>query len=105
MIQYLAQHRRPEQGTALHDADYHAAAREPVGRTETKIFTIMKRRIGAPQPRALYDGKRWYELTEDQHQRFPGDYEAQVGQGAITLHSEVGKGCRFRTTLPAAGRE
>lgn len=60
----------------------------PISRTETKIFTIMKRRIGAPQPRALYDGKRWYELTEEEHQRFPGDYEAQVGQGEITWHSE-----------------
>ena len=34
------------------------------------------------------DGKLWEELTEDEHQRMPNDYEAQVGQGAITLHSE-----------------
>ncbi len=30
----------------------------------------------------------WEELTDAEHQRFPGDYEAQVGQGAITYHSE-----------------
>lgn len=38
-----------------------------------------------------FDGKRWAELTEEehqQHQRMPNDYEAQVGQGAITFHSE-----------------
>ncbi len=35
-----------------------------------------------------YAGKRWSELTTEEHQRLPGDYEAQTGQGAITLHSE-----------------
>jgi len=34
------------------------------------------------------NGKSWAELTEEEHQRMPHDYEAQVGQGAITLHSE-----------------
>jgi hypothetical protein len=34
------------------------------------------------------NGKLWEELTEAEHQRMPNDYEAQVGQGAITLHSE-----------------
>lgn len=38
--------------------------------------------------RSLYNGKRWDELTEAEHQRFPGDWEAQVGQGPITIHSE-----------------
>ena len=27
-------------------------------------------------------------MTEEQHQRFPNDYEAQAGQGVISLHSE-----------------
>ena len=38
--------------------------------------------------RSTMNGKPWSELTEEEHQRFPGDYEAQTGQGAITLHSE-----------------
>jgi phenylpropionate dioxygenase-like ring-hydroxylating dioxygenase large terminal subunit len=38
--------------------------------------------------RSRYDGRLWHELTEDEHRDFPGDYEAQVGQGSITLHSE-----------------
>ena len=33
-------------------------------------------------------GKTWFELTPEEHQRMPGDYEAQVSQGAITFHSE-----------------
>jgi hypothetical protein len=35
-----------------------------------------------------YDGRSWHELSEEEHQRFPGDWEAQVGQGPISLHSE-----------------
>lgn len=38
--------------------------------------------------RSEMNGKFWGELTEEEHQRFPGDYEAQTGQGPITLHSE-----------------
>jgi len=38
--------------------------------------------------RARLNGKAWQELSEAEHQAFPGDYEAQVGQGPITLHSE-----------------
>jgi len=33
-------------------------------------------------------GKRWGEMTEAEHQRAPGDFEAQMGQGPISLHSE-----------------
>jgi len=38
--------------------------------------------------RARFNGKLWRELDEAEHQRFPGDWEAQVGQGPITYHSE-----------------
>mgnify|MGYP003339106619 CR=1 FL=1 len=30
----------------------------------------------------------WSEMTEEEHQDEPGDWEAQVGQGPITFHSE-----------------
>jgi len=38
--------------------------------------------------RSSYNGKAWTELTEAEHRAFPGDWEAQVGQGTITLHGE-----------------
>jgi hypothetical protein len=38
--------------------------------------------------RSKMAGKHWWELSEEEHQRYPGDYEAQTGQGPITLHSE-----------------
>ena len=33
-------------------------------------------------------GKSWGDMTVEEHQRTPGDYEAQAGQGSISLHSE-----------------
>ncbi|HKR93472.1 MAG TPA: hypothetical protein VJR88_14515, partial [Novosphingobium sp.] len=34
------------------------------------------------------DKKAWNEMTPEEHQLYPGDYEAQRGQGIITFHSE-----------------
>ena len=38
--------------------------------------------------RSKMAGKFWWDLTEEEHQKYPGDYEAQTGQGPITLHSD-----------------
>jgi nitrite reductase/ring-hydroxylating ferredoxin subunit len=38
--------------------------------------------------RSRLNGKLWEELTEAEHQQFPGDYEAMVSQGPIAKHSE-----------------
>jgi nitrite reductase/ring-hydroxylating ferredoxin subunit len=38
--------------------------------------------------RSKFNGKFWWDLSEEEHRATPGDYETQVGQGAITLHSE-----------------
>jgi phenylpropionate dioxygenase-like ring-hydroxylating dioxygenase large terminal subunit len=67
----------------------------PIDETTTRIFAVF--RMGPDDDTTwpskvaqapMYDGKSWYELDDDGHQRYPGDYEAQVGQGAVTLHSE-----------------
>ncbi len=61
----------------------------PKDNTDTIIFTAIVQPIGTePFGGELYDGKAWTELTDEEHQRFPGDFEAQVGQGPINLHSE-----------------
>ena len=36
----------------------------------------------------MFNGKTWSEMSPEEHQRTPGDYEAQAGQGPISLHSE-----------------
>jgi hypothetical protein len=45
-----------------------------------------------PKGQSLWEmrlnGKSWGQMTEEEHQRAPGDYEAQAGQGPISLHSE-----------------
>jgi phenylpropionate dioxygenase-like ring-hydroxylating dioxygenase large terminal subunit len=61
----------------------------PVDDTHFRLFHIMR----VPEAftftaRAVHDGKKWSELSPAEHQAIPGDWEAQVGQGAITFHSE-----------------
>lgn len=70
----------------------------PVDDTETKVFSAIVCRKGEVQPYsegrvfpplALYgDGKTWFELDAEGHQRYPADYEAQVGQGRINFQAE-----------------
>jgi hypothetical protein len=63
----------------------------PVDDANFTIFHIMKVAedfdFGARRRERL-PGKIWSEMSEEEHQRFPGDWEAQVGQGPISLHSE-----------------
>jgi nitrite reductase/ring-hydroxylating ferredoxin subunit len=61
----------------------------PVDDTHHRIIHIAK--VTGPgrfAARAMFNGKRWPEMTEEEHQRHPGDYEAQMGMGEISLHSE-----------------
>ena len=62
----------------------------PIDDTHTKVYAMVRKPRGVPpQGQAVYDGTRtWFQLTDEEHQRFPGDYETQVGQGPIMLHSE-----------------
>lgn len=65
----------------------------PIDDTNTRIFTVFAWPKGEPVPAVfnrnpMYGGKTWFELDDEGHQRFPGDFEAQTGQGAITFHSE-----------------
>jgi hypothetical protein len=62
----------------------------PIDDTAFRIYTAG--RVKSPgelsQIRSRFQGRLWHELSEEEHQRFPGDYEAQVSQGPITAHSE-----------------
>lgn len=62
----------------------------PIDDTHTKVYALVrKRREEPPQGLPVYgEGRSWFDLSEEEHQRFPGDYETQVGQGPITLHTE-----------------
>ena len=38
--------------------------------------------------RSRFNGKLWEDMTAEEHQQFPGDFETQVSQGSITSHSD-----------------
>ena len=62
----------------------------PIDDTHFRIYVAgrvrTKGELGAKRSRM--NGKLWADLTPEEHQQFPGDWEAQVGQGPITLHSD-----------------
>jgi phenylpropionate dioxygenase-like ring-hydroxylating dioxygenase large terminal subunit len=62
----------------------------PIDDTHTKVYAMVRKPKDQPaQGLPVYAGsKTWFDLTDEEHQRYPGDYEAQVGQGRITAHSE-----------------
>ena len=62
----------------------------PIDDTHYRIYTAgrVTERGALQKIRSRQGGKRWEELSAAEHREFPGDYEAQTGQGAITLHSE-----------------
>jgi nitrite reductase/ring-hydroxylating ferredoxin subunit len=55
-----------------------------------QIYTVFKsadpERLN--KMRSTFGGKQWSELDDAEHQRMPGDYEAQRSQGPISLHTE-----------------
>jgi phenylpropionate dioxygenase-like ring-hydroxylating dioxygenase large terminal subunit len=63
----------------------------PIDDTHTRMYSLLRVpvRDGAPvmPPRARHGDKAWAELTEEEHQRMPGDAEAQVSQRPIAIHA------------------
>jgi phenylpropionate dioxygenase-like ring-hydroxylating dioxygenase large terminal subunit len=62
----------------------------PIDDTHYRIYVAgrVKEKGELTKFKSRYNGKSWAELTPEEHQKYPGDTEAQVGQGAITFHSE-----------------
>ena len=61
----------------------------PIDDTQTKVYAMLRKpKDRTAQGLPVYaESKTWFDLDEAGHQRYPGDYETQVGQGPITLHS------------------
>jgi nitrite reductase/ring-hydroxylating ferredoxin subunit len=61
----------------------------PVDDSHFTMITVTRMpKLVPPVTRMRIGGKLWSEMTEKEHQDTPGDYEAQAGQGAVSLHSE-----------------
>jgi hypothetical protein len=57
---------------------------------DSHYIQVMAMKLPQDSPRfsIQINGKSWGQMTAEEHQRFPGDFEAQAGQGPISLHSE-----------------
>jgi phenylpropionate dioxygenase-like ring-hydroxylating dioxygenase large terminal subunit len=62
----------------------------PIDDTSFRIYVAGRSRQPGDlgRMRSKFEGKFWWDMSEEEHQLHPGDYEAQVGQGPITIHSE-----------------
>jgi hypothetical protein len=64
----------------------------PIDDTHYRIYTAGRvREKGVFLPRgagAATNRRRWADMTPAERRDFPGDWEAQTGQGPITFHSE-----------------
>jgi nitrite reductase/ring-hydroxylating ferredoxin subunit len=62
----------------------------PIDDHSFRIYVVgrVREKGGLVKMRSRLNGKLWEDLTEEEHRQFPGDYEAQVSQGAIAWHSE-----------------
>ena len=62
----------------------------PIDDTSFRIYNAARvREAGAiRRQRSTRNGKSWEELTSEERREYPGDFEAQTGQGPITFHSD-----------------
>ncbi|MEO6363422.1 MAG: aromatic ring-hydroxylating dioxygenase subunit alpha, partial [Caldimonas sp.] len=61
----------------------------PIDDTHFRIYVAgrVKQSGDIGRMRSQMNGKFWWELSDDEHRQYPGDYEAQTSQGSITAHS------------------
>jgi nitrite reductase/ring-hydroxylating ferredoxin subunit len=62
----------------------------PIDDTHFRIYVAgrVREKGELRRMRSRQGGKLWEHLTLEEHRQFPGDFEAQTGQGAITFHSD-----------------
>lgn len=62
----------------------------PIDDHHFRIYVVgrVKEKGELRKMRSRLGGKLWEELTEAEHQVYPGDYEAMVSQGPVAKHSE-----------------
>ena len=60
----------------------------PVDDSHCRIVGVARMKKGASREPYRVNGKTWSQMTLEERQDVPNDYEAQAGQGPISLHSE-----------------
>ena len=78
----------PDGGSLRPGRSNHMIWRVPIDDTHVCHFSALRVPKDYEGRKRIGEEKLWAEMTEEEHQSFPMDYEAQVGQGPITLTSE-----------------
>ena len=78
----------PDPGVSRYGKSESVSWLLPVDDTHYMLYAAVKKKPGWSRAFTKPGGKSWDEMTDAEHQRYPDDYEAQIGQGPITLHSE-----------------
>jgi hypothetical protein len=62
----------------------------PIDNTHYRIYVAgrVTRKGQLGELRSKFNDKYWWEMTDEEDQKFPDDYEIQVSQGPITYHSD-----------------
>jgi hypothetical protein len=62
----------------------------PMDDTHFRVYAVRAVDPSAKSHAIQYrvNGRTWEERTTEERRQYPGDYEAQASQGAITLHSD-----------------
>lgn len=63
----------------------------PIDDTHYRIYTagrVTQKGVFLPPGKDAAKRRRWQDMTPEERRAAPGDWEAQVGQGAITFHSD-----------------
>ena len=60
----------------------------PVDDTHCRIVGVARMKQGQSRQPYRVNGKTWSQMSLEERQDVPNDYEAQAGQGPISLHSE-----------------
>ncbi len=60
----------------------------PVDDSHCRIVSVRRQTGNAPRESYRVNGKSWTQMSLAERQDVPNDYEAQAGQGPISLHSE-----------------
>ena len=60
----------------------------PVDDTHCRIVGVARMNTGQSRQPYRVNGKTWSQMSLEERQDVPNDYEAQAGQGPVSLHSE-----------------
>jgi phenylpropionate dioxygenase-like ring-hydroxylating dioxygenase large terminal subunit len=78
----------PDPGVSRYGQSESVSWLLPLDDTHYMLYAAIRKKPGWQRAKTRPGGKLWAQMSEAEHQRFPDDFEAQVGQGPLTLHSE-----------------